>query len=160
MIRAFLLLTVPLCPLIDACRGITCTFCIPMPHHWLLPGHHMHILHFYALSLTLAGASHAHFAFLCPLIGFCRGINRTFCISMPHHWLLPGHHMHILHFYALSLAFAGASTAHFASLCPIIDFCRGINRTFCIPMPHHWLLPGYQPHFLHLYAPFVGIFPN
>ena len=33
-----------------------------------------------------------------------------------------------------SLAFAGVSTAHFASLCPIIGFCWGINRTFCISM--------------------------
>ena len=83
MIGAFLLLIVPLCPLIDACRGINRTFCISMPHHWLLPGHQSHILRPYAPSLAFAGASHAHFASLCPIIDFCRGINRTFCISMP-----------------------------------------------------------------------------
>ena len=125
MIGAFSLLTVPLCPLIDACRGINRTFCISMPHHRLLPGYQPHILHLYAPSLAFAGASIAHFASLCPIIGFCRGINRTFCISMPHYWLLPGHHMHILHLYAPSLAFAGVSTALFASLCP---FCRHLSK--------------------------------
>ena len=145
-------LSVSLCPLNDAYQGITHAFCISIPHHWLLPGHHTRFQHPYALSMTLAGASHAHFASLYPIIGFCRGIVHAFSISIPHHWLLSGYHARFQYLYAPSFAFAGASYTLSASLCPLNGAYRGITHTFGIPMPSQWCLPGHHAHFQHPYA--------
>jgi len=143
MIGAFLLLAIPLCPLIDANRGITHAFSTPIPHHWLLPGHHARFQYLYAPSVTLAGASRTFSVSLCPIICFCRGITHGFSISMPHHWLLLGHHTHILHLYTPSLAFAGASYTLSATLCPLNGAYTGASTIFTA-LPY----------------PFAGIFPN
>ena len=104
MIGAFLLLTVPLCPLGDAYRGITHAFYISIPFHWRQPGYHTHILHLYTPSLAFAGASHTLLTFLYPLTSFHRGITHAFGIPMPSQWRLPGHQTSLLHCHTLSPA--------------------------------------------------------